>query len=241
MADQPGSLNSHNRPAPLDAPAGALIVALRAAPEGDVLWSKEGDAWWIARSAPMDVLLRAGDLLRIPHVDFYSQISLADEVTRAARQPAISATAGSYLGHREWELNAVSTVPYTVTGWFTTNAGPSLHYTLEGPDGQALDYWRMPGGTTGAQIKADNHWLDLGEQDSRYQAVITAVREHEARNPDFAGYNNPQAGSSATTQGVQAEHSIDYPGPVTPGAPARAAAPPRAANQASRPAARRTP
>src|SRR5260370_778358 len=87
MADQPASLNSYNQPAPLDAPAGALIAALRAAPEGDVLWTKEGDSWWIARNAPMDVLLRAGDLLRIPHVDHYSQITLADEVTRAARGP----------------------------------------------------------------------------------------------------------------------------------------------------------
>jgi hypothetical protein len=86
MADQPASLDNH-KPAPLDVPAGALIAALRAAPEGDVLWSKEGDAWWIARRAPMDVLLRAGDLLRIPHLDHYSQIALADEVTRAARGP----------------------------------------------------------------------------------------------------------------------------------------------------------
>lgn len=241
MADQHASLNSYNRPAPLDAPAGALIVALRAAPEGHVLWVKEGDALWIARNTPRDVLLRAGDLLRIPHVDFYNKISLAEEVTRIARGPAIAATAGSYLGHRERELNAVSDVPYTVTGWFTTNAGPSLHYTLQGPDGQVLDYWRMPDGTSGAQIKAGNHWLDLGEQDPRYQAVITGVREHEARNPDFAGYNNPQAGSSDTTQSVQAEHPIDFPGPVMPGAPAHAAALPRVANQASQPASRRTP
>ena len=84
-----------SKAAPLDAPAGALIAALRAAPEGDVLWTKEGDAWWIARNAPMDVLLRAGDLLRIPHVDHYSQIGLADEVTRAARGPAIAAAVDS--------------------------------------------------------------------------------------------------------------------------------------------------
>jgi hypothetical protein len=50
-----------------------------------VLWAKEGDAWWIARNAPMSVLLRAGDLLRIPRVDYYNQIALAAEATRAAR------------------------------------------------------------------------------------------------------------------------------------------------------------
>ena len=43
----------------------------------------------------MAVLLRAGDLLHIPHVDYYSQLALADEVTRAARGPAIAATVGS--------------------------------------------------------------------------------------------------------------------------------------------------
>jgi hypothetical protein len=95
MADQPSSLNSYNQPAPLDAPAEALIAALRAAPEGDVLWSKEGDAWWIARRAPMAVLLRVGDLLRIPHVDHYSQIALADEVTRATRGPAVAGAVDS--------------------------------------------------------------------------------------------------------------------------------------------------
>ena len=111
MADPHASLNSYNRPAPLDAPAGALIVALRAAPEGHVLWVNEGDALWIARNTPRDVLLRAGDLLRIPHVDFYNKISLAEEVTRVARGPAIAARAGSYLGHRERELNAVERRP----------------------------------------------------------------------------------------------------------------------------------
>lgn len=96
LADcQRAALISYNQPAPLDAPAVALIAALRAAPEGDALWTKEGDTWWLARRAPMDVLLRAGDLLRIPHLDCYSQIALADEVTRAARGPAIAATAGS--------------------------------------------------------------------------------------------------------------------------------------------------
>jgi hypothetical protein len=91
----PADLISHNQPAPLDAPARALIAALRAAPEGDVLWTKEGDARWIARRAHMDVLLRAGDLLRIPNVDYYSKIALAEEVTWAARGPAIAATEDS--------------------------------------------------------------------------------------------------------------------------------------------------
>lgn len=232
---------SYNRPAPLDAPAGALIVSLLAAPEGDVLWPKEGDALWIARNAPMNVLLRAGDLLGIPYLDHYSQIALANEVTRTARGPAIAATAGSCLGRRDRELNAVSASPYTVTGWFTTNAGPTLHYTLEGPDRQVLDYWRRPDGAIGAKIEAGNHWLDLGEQDPRYQAVITGVREHEAANPDFAHYNNPQAGSPATTRGVQAGRSLDYPGPVPTAATVRAAARPPAGNQASQPAARRRP
>lgn len=85
------ALNSYNQPAPLDAPAVALITALRAAPEGDVLRPREGDAWRIARNAPMDVLLRAADLLRIPYLDYYSQIALADEVTRAARRPMTAA------------------------------------------------------------------------------------------------------------------------------------------------------
>lgn len=81
----------HDQPAPLDAPAGALIAALRAAPEAGEPWIREGDARWIARSAPMAVLLRAGDLLRIPDLDWYSQIALADEVTRVARDPAAAA------------------------------------------------------------------------------------------------------------------------------------------------------
>jgi hypothetical protein len=87
-------LTTYDRAAPLDPPAAALIAALRAAPEGDVLWTREGDARWIARNAPMAVLLRAGDLLRIPHADFYSQLTLAEEVTRAARGAAIAAAAG---------------------------------------------------------------------------------------------------------------------------------------------------
>jgi hypothetical protein len=91
----PGKAAAPARGAPLDAPAEALLAALRAAPEGDVLWSKEGDDFWIARRAPMAVLLRAGDLLHIPDVDHYSQLALADEVTRAARGPAIAATVGS--------------------------------------------------------------------------------------------------------------------------------------------------
>src|SRR5208282_4027066 len=95
VAARADGVSASPTPAPLDAPAGALIAALRAAPEGNVLWTKEGDSWWIARNAPMDVLLRAGDLLRIPHVDHYSQISLADEVTRAARGPAIAAAVDS--------------------------------------------------------------------------------------------------------------------------------------------------
>ena len=97
-ACQKAALSVYNQPAPLDAAAVALITALRAAPEGDALWTKEGDAWWIARSAPMDVLMRAGDLLHIPDLDHYSRIALADEVTEAARRPAAAATAGTAAG-----------------------------------------------------------------------------------------------------------------------------------------------
>lgn len=71
----------------LDTGARNLLDAVRAAPEGDVLWSTEGDAWWIARRAPVVVLQRAGDLLHIPHVDYYhGKTLLADEVVRLARR-----------------------------------------------------------------------------------------------------------------------------------------------------------
>ena len=76
--------NPYNRPAPLDAPAKGLIAAVRAAPAGDSLWVKPGDALWVARNAPMDVFLRCGDLLHIPHLDCHDRYSLADEVTRSA-------------------------------------------------------------------------------------------------------------------------------------------------------------
>ena len=36
------SRSPYGQPAPLDAAAKALIAAVRAAPEGDVLWVKEG-------------------------------------------------------------------------------------------------------------------------------------------------------------------------------------------------------
>jgi hypothetical protein len=81
----------------------------------------------------------------------------------------------------------------TVTGHFVTNIGPTLHYTLTSTAGHVLDYWRGPAGNVGVQIEAGTRWVDLATQDPRYQAVIDGVREHEARNPDLAGYNNPQA------------------------------------------------
>jgi hypothetical protein len=86
------ALSIYNQPAPLDAPAVALITALRAAPEGHVLWVKEGDVRWLARRAPINVLQRAGDLLGIPDPDSCNQFGLAEEVTRAARAPAVAAT-----------------------------------------------------------------------------------------------------------------------------------------------------
>ena len=81
--------------------------------------------------------------------------------------------------------------PCTVTGYFVTNTGPTLHYTLTSPAGHVLGYWRNPDGNVGAQIKAGDHWTALAGQDHRYQAVIEGVREYEARNPHLAGYNNP--------------------------------------------------
>jgi len=86
--------------------------------------------------------------------------------------------------------------PCTVTGYFVTNIGPTLHYTLTSPAGHVLDYWRDPDGNVGAQIKAGDHWTALARQDHRYQAVIEGAREYEARNPHLAGYNNPQAASA---------------------------------------------
>ncbi len=92
--------------------------------------------------------------------------------------------------------SASSGTPCTVTGYFATNVGPTLHYTLASAAGDVLDYSRDPDGNVAAQVQVSNHWIDLAEQDPRYQAVIQGVREHEARNPDLAGYNNPQAAST---------------------------------------------
>ena len=86
--------------------------------------------------------------------------------------------------------------PCTVTGYFVTTIGPTLHYTLTSTAGHVLDYSRDPDGNVGAQIKAGGRWIDLPKQGPRYQAVIQGVREYEARNPDLAGYNNPQAASA---------------------------------------------
>jgi hypothetical protein len=88
-----------------------------------------------------------------------------------------------------------------VTGHFVTTIGPTLHYTLTSTAGHVLDYWREPDGNVGVQVQAGNRWIDLATQDPRYQAVINGVREHEARNPDLAGYNNPQAASAGQAAG----------------------------------------
>jgi hypothetical protein len=110
--------------------------------------------------------------------------------------------------------------PCTVTGHFVTSIGPTLHYTLTSTAGHVLDYWREPDGNVGVQIKVGNRWMDLATQDPRYQAVIDGVREHEARNPDLAGYNNPQAASA----GQPADGDAPGEGPV----PVPAATGPRA-------------
>jgi hypothetical protein len=377
-------VSASRTPAPLDAPAGALIAALRAAPEGDVLWSKEGDAWWIARRARMDVLLRAGDLLRIPDVDFYSQIALADEVTRAARGLAIAAAVDSAVEltadssqsrGRRFEVTRVPQRegygilsvlhensghvpdPFLLlidgrrvggTYWCAYNPAPSgfgrddgglpdESWASWGPRGLSCghptrkaaeqaqvdvyktdpDGWdmRLAGGHAELTPERDRpdgarFWDHRTNRDfwSGYAATLARVRAErpstvdgvaailscfqapsagiaffgnnaddqlsdaladagwqlqflerdylwEARHPGTGErlhciegdvYPGPyetaaSANPSATTQSVQAERSIDYPAPVTPGAKAHAGARPAAANQASRPAARRTP
>ena len=371
-------------PAPLDAPAGALIAALRAAPEGDVLWSKEGDAWWIARRAPMDVLLRAGDLLRIPDVDFYNQIALADEVTRAARGSAIpdaadravKLAAGSSQGRgRRFEVTRVpqregygilsvldlasghAPDPFLLlidgrraggTYWCTYNPAPTGfgrddggladgswaswgprglscgHPTRESAEQAQVDVYktdpdgwdtRLAGGHAELTPERDRpdgarFWDHRTNRDfwSGYAATLARVRAERPGTVDgvaaiLSGFQAPSAGiaffgnnaddqlsdaladagwqlrflerdylwearhpgtgerlhcvegdvypgpyettasanPSATTRSVQAEGSIDYPGPVRPGARAHAAARPAAANRASPPAARRAP
>ena len=116
---------------------------------------------------------------------------------RPTRKGTVMTDGVHETGRSERELGAASAGPYTVTGWFTTNVGPSLHYTLQGTAGRELDYWRMPDGTAGAQIRSGAHWSELDPDDPRYQAVIEGVRAHEAKNPDLARYNNPQAASAA--------------------------------------------
>ena len=44
--------------------------------------------------------------------------------------------------------------PCTVTEYFVTSIGPTLHYTLTSTAGHVLDYSRDPDGNVGAQIKA---------------------------------------------------------------------------------------
>jgi hypothetical protein len=377
-------VSASRAPAPLDAPAGALIAALRAAPEGDVLWSKEGDSWWIGRNAPMAVLLRAGDLLRIPDVDFYSQIGLADEVTRAARAPAITAAADSAVKlavdssqgrGRRFEVTrlpqregygtlsvldpASGHVPDPFlllidgrraggTYWCTYNPAPTGfgrddgglpggswaswgpgglscgHATREAAEQAQVDVYktdpdgwdmRLAGGhaeliperdrsdgarfwdhrtnrdfwsgydATLARVRADRPSTADGVAAilNRFQAPSAGVaffgnnagdrlsdaladagwelrfleRDYlwEARHPGTGErlhcvegdvYPGPyetaaSANPSATTPSVQAERSIDYPDPVGPGGRAHAIARPPAANQARRPAVRRTP
>ena len=95
---------------------------------------------------------------------------------------------------------SASAGPCTVTGYFATSVGPTLHYTLASAAGEVLDYSRSPDGTVAVQVQAGNHWTGLDAQDHRYQAVIRGVREHEARNPDLAGYNNPHAASTGGTR-----------------------------------------
>lgn len=88
---------------------------------------------------------------------------------------------------------SASAASCTVTGCFATNVGPTLHYTLASAAGDVLGYSRGPDGNVAVQVQAGNRWIDLTGQDPRYQAVIRGVREHEAGNPDLAGYNNPPA------------------------------------------------
>lgn len=122
----------------------------------------------------------------------------------------------------------------TVTGWFTTNVGPHLHYTLVNPAGLTMDYWRDPDGNAGAQVESGTGpWHPLDERGPRYQSVMNAVREYESRHPDLARYNNPQQAAREEAHGNPggpAPHAGPAEAPaapdqVRPAAPEPAAAP----------------
>ena len=117
------------------------------------------------------------------------------EVRHADESQQIS-TAGTEPIVTPAEASA-SAGPCTVTGYFASNVGPTLHYTLASAGGDVLDYSRAPDSNVTVQVQAGNRWIDLTGQDPRYQAVIRGVQEHEARYPDLAGYNNPQTASAA--------------------------------------------
>jgi hypothetical protein len=47
----------------------------------------EREALLVASSAPMSVMLRTGDLLRIPDVDFWNEAGLSAEIALLVRTP----------------------------------------------------------------------------------------------------------------------------------------------------------
>jgi hypothetical protein len=49
----------------------------------------EREALLVASSAPMSVMLRTGDLLRIPDVDFYNEAGLSAEILLLVRTGAL--------------------------------------------------------------------------------------------------------------------------------------------------------
>jgi hypothetical protein len=179
-ACQRAALSSYNQPAPLDAPAVALITALRAAPEGDALWSKEGDAWWIARSAPMDVLLRAGDLLHIPHLDHYSQIALADEVTQAARGPATAPTVDSTVDFPD------KVKPGSPTSGSTAPSTP----VRPGPQDETVAKTTWTGRTTDQLVAAlaRKGWSRDGVRDACHQAASDGAATTMNNAGDLAAF-----------------------------------------------------
>ena len=166
-ACQKAALSVYNQPAPLDAPAVALITDLRAA--------TQADAWRIARSTPMAVLLRAGDLLHIPDLDHYSRAALADEVTEAARRPAAAATAGSAAGSPD-EMN-----PGSHTDGSTVSSAPAQ----PGPRHETAAKSTWTGQTTDqlAAALARKGW----SRDSVRDACRRAARDGSATVTDTAG------------------------------------------------------
>jgi hypothetical protein len=158
--------------------------------EALVLAARHASAFRTKTTAPRDS----------PFFPFEEGLDFADYVLLAGRHARGRATGpSSAVARSEQELTAASAGPYTVTGWLTTNVGPSLHYTLHDTAGRELDYWRMPDGAAGAQIRSSDRWFKLDPDSPRYHAVIEGVREYEARNPDLAAYNNPQAASADAT------------------------------------------